>query len=68
MHEGLHFLGQPLFSKVINLLKKEKILQISRRQNGECYIKRFDAWIQLVVMLYDVMMRFDSLREITASL
>ncbi|MFC4665270.1 DUF4372 domain-containing protein, partial [Falsiporphyromonas endometrii] len=68
MHKSIHFLGQPLFSQVINLLKKEKVLQISRSQNGERYIKRFDAWTHPVVMLYGVIMRFDSLREITASL
>ena len=35
---------------------------------GERYTKRFNCWIHLVVMLYAVIMRFDSLREITASL
>ena len=68
MHKSIHFLGQPLFSQVINLLHKEKVLEISRQKNGERYIKRFDAWTHLVVMLYGVIMRFDSLREITASL
>ncbi len=32
------------------------------------YTKHFDCWIHAVVMLYAVMQRFDSLREITASL
>jgi hypothetical protein len=31
-------------------------------------VKRFDGWTHLVVMLYAVIMRFDSLREITTSL
>uniref|UniRef100_UPI00359F8A34 DUF4372 domain-containing protein n=1 Tax=Prevotella heparinolytica TaxID=28113 RepID=UPI00359F8A34 len=35
---------------------------------GERYVKSFDAWTHLLVMLYAVIMRFDSLREITASL
>lgn len=68
MHKSIHFFGQPLFSQVIKLLNKEKVLQISHKQNGERYVKRFDAWTHLVVMLYGVIMRFDSLREITASL
>lgn len=34
----------------------------------ERYTKRLNGWIHLVVMLYAVIMRFDSLREITASL
>lgn len=50
------------------MLDKEKILEISRKNGGERYIKRFDSWTHLVVMLYAVIMRFDSLREISTSL
>jgi hypothetical protein len=68
MGKSTHFIGQPLYSQVIKLLDKAKILQISREHGGERYIKRFDAWTHLVVMLYAVIMRFDSLREISTSL
>ena len=66
--KSTHFSGQPLYGQVINLLDKSKILQISRENGGERYTKRFNIWVHLVVMLYAVIMRFDSLREITASL
>lgn len=68
MSKSSHFIGQPLYGQVIKLLDKSKILQISRENAGERYVKRFNAWIHLVVMLYAVILRFDSLREITASL
>ncbi len=68
MGKSNHFSGQPLYSQVIKLLDKSKILEISHEKGGEKYIKRFDSWVHLVVMLYAVIMRFDSLREITASL
>ena len=68
MGKSIHFIGQPLYSQVIKLLDKSKILQISREQCGEHYTKRFTAWIHLVVMLYAIIKRFDSLREITTSL
>ena len=68
MSKSTHFIGQPLYSQVINLLNRSKIIQISREHGGERYIKRFDCWTHLVVMLYAIIMRFDSLREITASL
>lgn len=68
MGKSTHFIGQPLYSQIIKLLDKAKILQISRQNGGERYTKRFDCWVHLVVMLYAVIMRFDSLREITASL
>ena len=68
MGKSIHFSGQPLYGQVIKLLDKSTILRISRKNGGEHYIKRFDCWTHLVVMLYAVIMRFDSLREITASL
>ena len=68
MGKSSHFIGQPMYSQVIKLLDKSRILQISRENGGERYTKRFNGWIHLVVMLYATIMRFDSLREITASL
>ena len=68
MPKSSHFSGQSLYGQVIKLLDKSKILQFSREYGGERYTKRFNCWIHLVVMLYAVIMRFDSLREITASL
>ena len=50
------------------MLDKSKVLQISQEKGGERYTKRFSVWIHLVVMLYAVIKRFDSLREITTSL
>jgi hypothetical protein len=68
MGKSKHFIGQPLYSQLIKLLNRHKILQISSEKGGERYVKRFDGWTHLVVMLYAVIMRFDSLREITTSL
>ena len=68
MGKSTHFSGQPLYGQVIKLLDKSKILEISREKGGERYVKRFDAWTHLVTMLYAVIMRFDSLREISVSL
>ena len=65
MSKSSHFFGQPVYCQVIKLLDKAEILEISRKNSGERYIKRFDAWTHLVTMLYAVIMRHDSLREIT---
>ena len=62
------FTGQPLLSQMTNLLDKREVLRLSRSYGGERYVKSFDGWQHLVVMLYAVIMRFDSLREITTSL
>ena len=68
MSKSKHFIGQPLYSQVIKLLEKSKILQISQDLGGERYTIHFNVWIHLIVMLYAVIKRFDSLREITTSL
>ena len=68
MGKSTHLSGPPLNCQVIKLLDKSTILRLSRESGGEHYVKRFDIWIHLVVMLYAVIMRFDSLREIMASL
>ena len=59
MGKSSHFLGQPLYGQVIKLLDKAEILEISRKNGGERYIKRFDAWTHLMTMLYAVIMRHD---------
>ena len=67
MGKGTNFIGQPLLTQLLKFFDKDKILRMSRKTGGERYVKSFDGWHHLVVMLYAVLMRFDSLREITAS-
>ena len=62
MGKSTHFSGQPLYSQIIKLLDKSEILRISSEQGAERYVKSFEAWTHLLVMLYAVIMRFDSLR------
>ena len=65
MSKDSHFTGQPVYSQVLKLLDKEKILQISRETKGsEAYVKRFDGYQHLVVMLFGILKLFDSLREL----
>ena len=66
MGKSTHFFGQLMYNQLLKLLDKSEILKISRENGGERYTKRFNGWIHLVVMLYAVIKRFDSLREITS--
>ena len=68
MSKSTHFIGQPMFGQLLSLLDKSKILKFSRKNGGERYVKHFDAWQHLVIMLYATIKRFDSLREITDSM
>ena len=67
MNKGTHFNGQPMYGQLISWLVKHEMLQFSREKKGEHYIKHFDAYQHLVIMLYAVIKKFDSLREITDS-
>lgn len=41
---------------------------MSRSNGGEKYIKSFDGYTHLLTMLFAVIMRFDSLREIETAM
>lgn len=68
MSKSTHFFGQPIYGQFTKFLNKDKILQISRNHGGERYVKSFDGFTHLLTMLYAVIMRFDSLREIETSM
>lgn len=68
MGKGTFFFGQPVYGQLLKCLDKAKIVEISRNMGGERYVKHFDGWHHLLTMLYAVIMRFDSLREIEASM
>ena len=57
-----------MYGQLIDLLDKRKVLDYSRTIGSERYVKSFDAWQHLLVMLYAVIKRLDSLREISASM
>ena len=68
MGKSTHFFGQPVYGQLIKALDHDKIVEISRRNGGERYVKTFDGFTHLLTMLYAVIMRFDSLREIEATM
>ncbi len=41
---------------------------MSRKNGGEKYVKSFDGYVHLLTMLFAVIMRFDSLREIESAM
>ncbi|MGI6224211.1 MAG: DUF4372 domain-containing protein [Prevotella sp.] len=69
MSKDNHFTGQPVYSQVLKLLDRDKILRMSRgTQGSEAYVKRFDGYQHLVVMLFRILKHFDSLRELEISM
>lgn len=68
MGKSTHFIGQPVLGQLLSFINRSKVLDISKNYGGERYVKHFNSWEHLVTMLYAVIMRFDSLREIEASM
>lgn len=68
MSKGSNFFGQPIYGQLIKSLDREKIVEMSRKYGGERYVKSFDGYTHLLTMLYAVILRFDSLREIETSM
>lgn len=64
MSKSTHFTGQLIFTQIVRLLGRDRVIELSRNNGGE----RFDWWTHLMTMLFAIIMRFDSLREITGSL
>lgn len=68
MGKSTHFFGQPVHGQLIKSLDRDKIVEMSRKNGGEKYVKSFDGYTHLLTMLFAVIMRFDSLREIEAAM
>ncbi len=68
MGKDKYFSGQPLLKQILENIDKGEVLRLSKMLNGEYRVRNADCWTHLMVMLYAVIMRFDSLREIQASL
>ena len=68
MGKSTHFFGQPVYGQLIKSLDRDKIVEMSRKNGGEKYVKSFDGYTHLLTMLYAVVMRFDSLREIETAM
>lgn len=68
MGKSSNFFGQPIYGQLIKSLDRAKIIEMSRRHGGEKYVKSFDGYTHLLTMLYAVIQRFDSLREIETSM
>ena len=68
MSKSRNFFGQPIYGQLVKSLNRDKIVEISRKHGGEKYVKSFDGYTHLLTMLYAVIQRFDSLREIETSM
>lgn len=68
MPKSTNFTGQPLYNQLLCLIDKKEISTISKKEGYDRYVKKLDGYSHLVIMLYAVLMRFNSLREIVVGM
>lgn len=68
MSKNANFIGQPIFSQLLNFLPKEKINKISVQYQGDHYVKRFKTYDHLVTMLYSSFHNCRSIREVVTGM
>ena len=68
MNESTNFVGQHIFSQLISLCKKDVINPVIKECNANRYSKKLKAYEHFVTMMYAVLSRSTSLREIVMGL
>ena len=58
------FVGQPIFKQLIDFLPKNQFDLLAKTHQTDRYYKTYDAWTQLVTMLFGVLSRCDYTGEI----
>ncbi len=51
MGKSILFFEQPVYGQQIKSLDQDKILEMSRKNGGEKYVKSFDGYTHLLTML-----------------
>jgi hypothetical protein len=68
MSKSNFFTGQPIFSQLLRFVPRSTVLRVARQFNADRYCKRFSTYDHLVCMLYGILNRCTSLREITTGM
>jgi hypothetical protein len=68
MSKGSFFTGQPIFNQVLRHIPDRLVHRCSRELGSDRYYKKFRTMDHLVTMLYAILNRCTSLREVTTGL
>lgn len=68
MNKSNYFIGQPILSQLISLLDRSAIKRLARKEGHDRYYKSFDTYTHLVTMLYCVLNKCTSSREIVTGM
>ena len=64
----IKFVGQPIIGQLLKLIDKSKFVRLVREKRSDYYYKAFKSWDQVVVMLFGILSRCDSMSELCEGL
>ena len=59
----IKFVGQPIFGQIIKLIDKAAFVSLIKEKKSDYYYKAFKSWDHLVIMLFGILSRCDSMAE-----
>jgi hypothetical protein len=68
MGKNTNFSGQPIFTQLLFFVSRSRIAKIAHQHDAERYVKKFNTYHHLVVMLFSVFEGYHSLREVVLGL
>jgi Transposase DDE domain/Domain of unknown function (DUF4372) len=68
MSKSTNFSGQPIFNQLLSFIDKAEVNKIARQNNAERYVKKFNTYNHVVVMLFVTLENYYSLREVVVGL
>ena len=68
MSKNTNFSGQPIFNQLLSFIEKSEIKSIAKVHNAERYVKKFNTYNHVVVMLFVALESYDSIREVVVGL
>jgi hypothetical protein len=64
----IKFVGQPIFRQIVNLIESIDIKGLVQKHNADYYYKAYKSKTQLIVMIFGILSRCDSMNEICEGL
>ncbi|GAB4302650.1 MAG: DUF4372 domain-containing protein [Ignavibacterium album] len=59
----IKFVGQPIFGQIVKLIDKTTFVGLVKEKMSDHYYKAYKSWDQLIVMLFGILSRCDSVAE-----
>lgn len=63
-----NFIGQPIFSQLLNLVSRQDVNLIAKKHKSDYYTKSFNTYNHLITMMYCIYQGCTSIREVSTGL